>query len=124
MWKLYVGLFFAGIVGAACFGGYKYFKFSQNKLEALQQEVATKVVTIQQQEQTITSLREQELKNEALRKELDIKLQVAEQYEDRLQKILGEHDLSKLSEAKPGLIEKRINDATKSVFADIEQLTK
>jgi len=37
--------------------------------------------------------------------------------------IFAEHDLKRLAEAKPNLIEKRVNAATKSVFDELEEVT-
>ena len=47
----------------------------------------------------------------------------AEKYKDELLNKFQRHDLSLLSLKKPGLIEKRVNNATKKVFDDIERLT-
>lgn len=40
-----------------------------------------------------------------------------------LRNTLQSHDLKKLSSAKPGLIEKRINDATKAYFDDLARIS-
>lgn len=55
-----------------------------------------------------------------LNTELQKKLQESEVYKDNLISKLQKHDLAALSLKKPGLIEKRINDATKKVFDEIE----
>ena len=47
----------------------------------------------------------------------------AEKYQKQLIDILTEHDLEYLAYKKPGLIEKRINDATAKVFDDLESLS-
>ena len=44
-------------------------------------------------------------------------------YGDELSKKLREHDLTRLTLRKPGLIEKRVNDATKKVFEELESST-
>ena len=69
-------------------------------------------------------IKEKEVKEnlEALR-ELDLKLKEAYKESDSLRKLLAKHDLTKLAIEKPGLIEKRINDATDKTFDDIERLT-
>ena len=40
---------------------------------------------------------------------------------NRYLRYIQRHNLSKLAAAKPGLIEKRVNNATKEVFDGIEQ---
>jgi len=52
--------------------------------------------------------------------ELNINLEKARERSIRLERLLSEHDLEFLARSKPGLIEKRINDATNNVFRDIE----
>ena len=58
-----------------------------------------------------------------LNKDLQMKLNEAEEYGDDLRKKLHKHNLTRLSIKKPGLIEKRINDGTKKLFKSIESLT-
>jgi hypothetical protein len=41
-----------------------------------------------------------------------------------LEKLFKEHDLEALAAAKPRLIERRVNDATKRVFKDLEALSR
>ena len=52
-----------------------------------------------------------------------MKYREAEKYGDELSKKLREHDLTRLTLRKPGLIEKRVNDATQKVFEDLESST-
>jgi hypothetical protein len=58
-------------------------------------------------------------RNAAINFQLQTKLQESEAYGDKLQAIFQKHNLTMLSLKKPGLIEKRMNDATKKLFADI-----
>ena len=77
----------------------------------------------QQQEQTINTLIEDREKFEELNKELQVKLDKANQYRDTLIDKLRKHDLAKLSLKKPGLVEKKINNGTKKLFRSLESLT-
>ena len=74
-------------------------------------------------ELTINSLQESQEKFATLNKDLQMKLDKAEEYGDDLRKKLHKHDLTRLSIKKPGLIEKRINNGTKKLFERIESLT-
>ena len=65
------------------------------------------------------SLRDQEQK--ATIENLQAKNQEIEAEMNRYLDIFKRHNLSKLAAAKPGLIQNRVNDATKEVFNSIEQ---
>ena len=47
----------------------------------------------------------------------------AEDRSTALLNILRDHDLTKLTRARPGLIERRINDGTEEVFEDLRNIT-
>ena len=76
-----------------------------------------------QNELTVKSLQANQEKFATLNKDLQMKLNEAEEYGDDLRKKLHKHNLTRLSIKKPGLIEKRINDGTKKLFKSIESLT-
>ena len=54
---------------------------------------------------------------------VSVDLQKAEEYGNRLSRTLREHDLTRLTLQRPGLIETRVNDATAQVFSDLESIT-
>ena len=55
--------------------------------------------------------------------ELQIRLKDATQYNTTLINKLRQHDLTYLSKSKPGLIERRVNDATQKIFSEFESIT-
>jgi hypothetical protein len=55
---------------------------------------------------------------------LQIRVSQAEDYQNDLLRKLQRHDLTRLTLAKPGLIETRVNNATKQVFEDLESLSR
>lgn len=61
--------------------------------------------------------------NEKAYQNLDNRAVRAENSLNRLIKLYQEHDLTKLATEKPGLIERRINEGTKDVLAELESLT-
>ena len=79
--------------------------------------------SLKDNENTISTLTEQNVRiqNETLK--LQKSLQKAEVYNTELQRKLNDHNLTKLSSKKPGLIEKRINDATSKIFRELEEIT-
>ena len=55
--------------------------------------------------------------------QLSTELQKAEQYGDELRATLQKHNLTHLANKKPGLIEKRMQDATNKLWDDLESIT-
>jgi len=87
---------------------------ANQNLERDMNEFRNQVVRdLNQQEQYATEIRESNERNNQI---------ISELYETFNTSADGtERDLEALSEAKPGLIERRINDATKKVFDDVEK---
>ena len=105
------------------YGAYAYYQDTQQRIATLQQNNAKLETVAKTTELTINSLQESQEKFATLNKDLQMKLDKAEEYGDDLRKKLHKHDLTRLSIKKPGLIEKRINDGTKKLFERIESLT-
>ena len=55
--------------------------------------------------------------------QLSSDLQKAEQYGDELRATLQKHNLTHLANKKPGLIEKRMQNATDKLWDDLESIT-
>ena len=123
MLKVYMLIVVFGLVGGAVYGGYYYYKDTQSRIQTLTENNSKLEVATQQQEQTINTLIEDREKFEELNKELQVKLDKANQYRDTLIDKLRKHDLAKLSLKKPGLVEKKINNGTKKLFRSLESLT-
>lgn len=87
---------------------------ANENLERSMNEFQTQVVSdLNKQQQYATEIRESNERNNQI---------ISELYETFNTSADGsERDLEALSEAKPGLIERRINDATKKVFDDVEK---
>jgi len=54
---------------------------------------------------------------------LSVDLQKAELYGDELRATLNKHNLTHLANKKPGLIEKRMQNATDKLWNDLESIT-
>lgn len=104
-------------------GFYVYYKDSQTRMAILIENSAKMELAVQTQTLAIAQLESDAKKFAELNRELVLEMQKAEEYKDTLISKLRKHDLTKLSEQKPGLIEKRINDATKKLFRDLEENT-
>jgi hypothetical protein len=116
-------IFVLGIIGGVGYGAYAYYQDTQQRIATLQTNNAKLETVSKQNELTVKSLQANQEKVAILNKDLQMKLDQAEEYGDDLRKKLHKHNLTRLSIKKPGLIEKRINDGTKKLFKSIESLT-
>ncbi len=123
MFKIYMLIFVLGIIGGVGYGAYAYYQDTQQRIATLQTNNAKLETVAKTNELTVKSLQANQEKFATLNKDLQMKLNEAEEYGDDLRKKLHKHNLTRLSIKKPGLIEKRINDGTKKLFKSIESLT-
>ena len=123
MIKIYMLLLVLGLVGGVVYGGWYYYKDTQARIQTLTENSAKLEVATQQQEMTINILVEDAEKFRELNKDLNIKLEAANDYKNELIAKLRKHDLSRLSQQKPGLVERSINNGTKKLFESFESIT-
>ena len=112
-----------GLVGGVVYAGYYYYKDTQSRIQTLTENNAKLETAKAIQDQTIETLIADREKFDKLNKELQVKLEKANDYKNTLIDKLRKHDLSKLSLKKPGLVEKKINNGTKKLFRSLESLT-
>ena len=123
MLKIYILILVIGLLGGVLYGGYYYYKDTQNRIAVLTENSAKLEQATNTQKQTIDTLVEDATKFRVLNKELNTKLEAANDYKNTLIDKLRKHDLAKLSLKKPGLGERRINNGTKRLFDSLEELT-
>ena len=123
MIKIYMLLLVLGLIGGVGYGAYYYYKDTQARIAVLTENSAKLEQATNTQKQTIDTLVEDAAKYRELNKELNTKLEAANDYKNKLIDKLRKHDLAKLSLQKPGLVEKRINNGTKRLFESLEKLT-
>lgn len=117
---------YAGLAGVIVAGGlflYNEFNNLRTQRDALIAAEATLRATQKAQELTIEEILNNQQRLKVINKDLQIGLEKATKENNRLNKLFREHDLTKLATEKPGLIEKRINDATKNIFNELESIT-
>ena len=112
-----------GLVGGVVYGGYYYYKDTQSRIQTLTENNVKIMAAKEAQDNTINTLIADREKFDKLNKQLQVKLDKANEYRDTLIDKLRKHDLAKLSMKKPGLVEKRINNGTKKLFRSLETLT-
>jgi hypothetical protein len=100
-------------------GGSTYYLWNEN--QTLKGNNAKLEYAVETQQETITNLQNDfALQGKSL-VDMQSKNQQIEAEMNRYLDIFKRHDLTKLAAAKPGLIEPRVNEATKEVFNGIEQ---
>ena len=123
MIKVYLFLIIMGVLGAVGYGGYMYYKDTQQRIATLTENNAKLETAIEISEESIATLQGDITKNAELNRELQGQLQVAEQYGDQLRNTLRKHNLTHLANKKPGLIERKMQNATNRLWDDLADIT-
>ncbi len=123
MVKIYISIFVIGITGSMAYGGYYYYKDTQNRIKILTENTAKLEAAKKIQDNTIKVLKADAEKYQKLNKELTTNLQDAEKYRNKLISKLRKHNLSRLSQQKPKLVEKKINRGTQKLFDSFKRIT-
>jgi len=118
MSKILIGIIVAMVLA---FGGYYW--LTEKRLTVLTENNAKLTIAARTNQDTIDKLTQDYEQQQVLNKELNVKLKASEAYGDNLAKKLREHDLTMLTLKKPGLIERRVNSATKKILDDLESST-
>ena len=123
MFRIYAIVIVVGLVGGVVWGGYTYYKDTQQRISTLTQNNAklksandTNTATIQQLNKNAIALNQ-------LIDDLGSELKKAEQYGDELRNTLRKHNLTHLANKKPGMIEKRMQNATDKLWDNLESIT-
>lgn len=120
MFKLYAILAIIGIVLTVGTSGFIYVTSLQNRLTTLQVNNSKLESAVRTQQETIARQTADAARFQELNTKLAAELKSAETGLDELRQTLANHDLTKLVIAKPGLIETRINNATKDLFNQLK----
>ena len=120
MIKLYLAIIVMGLVGGVVYGGYYYYKDTQARIQILTENSAKLEAAKMAQDNTIKTLKEDAGKYRKLNKDLSLQLQKAHDYKNTLIGKLRKHNLTRLSQQKPNLVEKKINRGTKRLFESFE----
>lgn len=112
------------IIMAMGVSGFLYYQFSvvpmKNKLEEQAQVIIAQDLRDQEQRAAIESIQNNLAVTTESLKGLQIQNQQYEAEMSEYLDIFRRHNIAKLASAKPGMIETRINNATKEVFDAIE----
>ena len=111
------------ILLAGAGGGFMYVKNLQSNLEVARANAAKLEAAVETSEASLKLLKEDNARLNALSNQLNEDLRKAEQYGDELRATLQKHDLTHLANKRPGLIEKRMQNATDKLWDDLESIT-
>ena len=123
MIKIYGLIVILVVLSGVGYGAISYYNDTQERIATLRDNNAKLEVANKSKEEALKTIQSNVEKTNKLNKELQGKLQDAEVYQDDLRKKLQKHDLTRLSEKKPGLVEKKINEGTQKLFNDFESIT-
>ena len=123
MFKLYAILIVVGLLGGAVYGAKYYYDTTQNTIAALRENNAKLEVANETNQATIKKMGQDTARLNDLTNQLAQDLQTSERYGDELRATLNKHNLTNLANRKPGLIEKRMQNATDKLWDDLESIT-
>ena len=101
-------------------GGYLYYTSTQAELITLRDLNKAYELKFETQEETINTMQQSYTVQTESLNEMMLQNQQIQAEMNRYLDIFKRHDLAKLAAAKPGLIEPRVNGATKDVFDSLE----
>ena len=123
MFRLYAILIVVGLLGGAAYGAKYYYDTTQNTIAQLRDNNAKLEVANETNQATIDKMGADAERLNNLTNQLVQDLQKSEKYGDELRNTLNKHNLTHLANKKPGLIEKRMQNATDKLWNDLESIT-
>lgn len=123
MIKLYAMLIVLVILAGVGYGGYSYYKDSQERIAVLRANNAKLEQAVETSQQSLALLKQEMIRFQELNTQLQNDLKKAEAYGDELRDKLRKHNLTELAKKKPKLLEGKMNGATAKLWRDLEQDT-
>ena len=123
MLRVYIIVIILSVLGGCAYAAKYYYDTTQSTIAQLRENNAKLEVANQENQQTIKKMGENAIRLNALTDQLSADLRKAEEYGDELRNTLNKHDLTHLANKRPGMIEKRMQDATDKLWDDLESIT-
>lgn len=119
MFRIYILLIIVAFFG----GAFYYYKDTQARLQQAAENLAKAETAAKANEEAVRQLVKQAEEMQAAMNTLQSDLKAAEAYQDKLAQKLRKHNLTLLTLKKPGLIETRVNNASKKLLEEFESIT-
>ena len=123
MIRLYAIIFVVALLGGAAWAAKSYYTQTQMTIAQLRDNNAKLEVANEENQATITKMTENSVRLNELTDQLNKDLRKSEEYGDQLRNTLNKHNLTHLANKKPGLIEKRMQNATDKLWDNLESVT-
>ena len=123
MIRLYAIIFVVALLGGGVYAAKYYYDTTQATIAQLRENTAKLEVANEENQATITKMTENSVRLNELTDQLNNDLRKSEEYGDQLRNTLNKHNLTHLANKKPGLIEKRMQNATDKLWDDLESVT-
>ena len=123
MIRVYAIIIVIGLLGGAAWAAKYYYDTTQATIAQLRENNAKLEVANEENQATITQMQENNKRLNALTDQLNDDLRKSEEYGDELRETLNKHNLTHLANKKPGLIEKRMQNATDELWTALESIT-
>lgn len=123
MFRVYILIVVLGLLGGGIYAAKYYYDTTQATIAQLRENNAKLEVANEENQQTITKMQDNNIALNKLTDQLNKDLRKSEEYGDELRNTLNKHNLTHLANKKPGLIEKRMQNATDKLWNDLESIT-
>ena len=123
MFRVYILIVVLGLLGGAVYAAKYYYDKTQATIAQLRENNAKLEVANEENQLTISKMEENSVRLNALTDQLNQDLKKSEEYGNELRNTLNKHNLTHLANKKPGLIEKRMQNATDKLWGDLESVT-
>ena len=124
MIRVYIMIIVVGLIGGLVYGGYYYYKDTQQRLSTLQQNNAKLEVAVKSKDEALNFMTSNFEKQSELNKELSGKLADAEKENTVIRDKLAKSNLIADSIANPKVMEQKINELVSDIFGALSNSTK
>ena len=123
MIKVYAMIIILAVIGGIGYGGWMYYKDTQQRIQTLAENSAKLEQAAKINEETIQTMIKDREKMSELNKGLQNDLQTATKYGDQLRNTLRKHNLTHLANKRPSQIERKMQNATNRLWDCLADIT-
>ena len=124
MIRVYIMIVVIGLVGGVVFGGYSYYRSTQQRIATLTSNNAKLEVAVKSKDEALNFMTSNFEKQSKLNKELSGKLADAEKENTVIRDKLAKSNLIEDSIANPKVMEQKINEQVSTIFGALSNSTK